>query len=177
MVNLVVRSNGDPDVLARAVSTAVREVDAAAAVSGVQPMQTVIDRTIAQPRLLAWMFSAFAVLALVVAGVGVYAITSYAVSSRTGEFGLRMALGARPLDVLGLVMTGGLPTVLAGVVTGVGGAVLAARLVQGLLYGIEPLDVISLATAAAVIAGTAILAMILPACRAARVDPLTALRD
>jgi predicted permease len=176
-MNIVVRSQGDPAALASAVRTAVREVDAAAAVSGILPMQTVIDRTIAQPRLLAWMFGAFAVLALVVAGVGVYAITSYTAGSRTSEFGVRMALGARPVDVLGLVVRGGLVTVLGGVVAGTGGAVLTARLVRGLLYEVEPLDPLSLATAAAVIAGTAILATLLPAYRAARVDPLTALRD
>ena len=176
-MNLVVRADGNLDVMANAVRTAVGEIDRGAAVSGILPMQTVIDRTIAQPRLLAWLFGAFATLALVVAGVGVYAVTSYAVSSRTSEFGVRMALGARPADVIRLVMTGGIVTVAAGIAAGIGGSVLTARLIGGLLHGIEPLDPLSLTTGAAVIASTAVLATILPACRAARVDPLTALRD
>jgi putative ABC transport system permease protein len=176
-MNIVVRSNADLARLPGAIRSAVREVDPAAAVSGILPMQTVIERTVAQPRLLAWMFSAFAALALVVAGVGVYAVASYAVNSRSAEFGVRMALGARPIDVIRLVMTAGLPTVLAGIATGCGASLVAARLVRRLLYGVEPLDPISLAAAAAIIGGTALLATVLPACRAARVDPLTALRD
>ena len=176
-MNVVVRSSGDTDRMTAAIRSAVRGVDPSAAVSGLATMQTIIDRTIAQPRLLAWMFGAFAVLALVVAGVGVYAVTAYAVSARTSEFGVRMALGARARDVIGLVVAGGVPTVLAGLVLGTGSAILAARLVGNLLFGIEPLDLLSLASASAAIAVTALLATVLPAWRAARVDPLTALRE
>ena len=176
-MNVVVRASAEADSLPGAMRSAVREVDPAAAVSGVAPMQTIVDRTIAQPRLLAWMFGAFAVLALVVAGVGVYAVTSYAVGARTAEFGVRMALGARPRDVLGLVVAGGVPTVLAGLTLGTGATILTAGLVRNLLFGIEPLDPLSLTTAAAAIAVTALVATVLPACRAARVDPLTALRE
>lgn len=176
-MNVVVRAAGDPAAVAGAIRGAVRELDPAAAVSGVAPMQTIVDRTIAQPRLLAWMFGAFALLALVVAGVGVYAVTSYAVGTRTSEFGVRMALGARPADVLRLVVAGGLPAIAAGVALGAAAAAGAARLVRNLLFGIEPLDPASLAAGAAAIAVTALVATVLPARRAARVDPLSALRD
>jgi predicted permease len=176
-MNIVVRTAGELEVLAGVLRSAVREIDPGAAISGILPMQTVIDRTIAQPRLLAWMFGAFAALALVVAGVGVYAVTSYAVSSRASEFGVRMALGARPADVMRLVIRSGVPTVAAGLFAGAAGSVLTARLIGRLLYGVAPLDPLSLATAATAIAATAALATILPAYRAARVDPLAALRD
>jgi len=176
-MNLVVRTTGDVSRLAGEIRAAVKHVDPAAAVSGIAPMTTVIDRTIAQPRLLAWMFGAFALLALVVAGIGVYAVTSSAVSHRMPEFGLRMALGAQPLDVLRLVVTGGVPWVAGGVLAGVACTAVTARLLRNLLFRIEPLDPISLAIGAAAIAVSALVATVLPACRAARVDPLTALRD
>ena len=114
---------------------------------------------------------------VVVAGVGVYAVTSYAVGTRTSEFGVRIALGARPRDVLRLVLAGGIPTILAGVAAGSLAAVAASRLLRNLLFGVEPLDPSSLAGGVALIAITAVAATLLPARRAARVDPLTALRD
>ena len=176
-MNVVVRTAGDSSPLAAALRGAVREEDSSAAVSGIAPMQTIIDRTIAQPRLLAWTFAAFAVLALLVAAVGVYAVTAYAVSTRTSEFGVRMALGARPWDLFCLVIRGGAVTLAIGLAAGGAAALATARLLRSLLFGIEPADPLTLATAAAVIGLTALLATVLPARRAARVDPLTALRD
>ena len=176
-MNLIVRSSAEDPTLAAALRAELQRIDPAAAISGVAPLQTVVDRTIAQPRLFAWMFGAFAALALVVAGVGVYAVTSYAVGTRLPEFGVRMALGARPRDVLRLVMNSGLPTIAAGVAAGSAAAAGAARLLRNLLYGIEPLDPASLALGAMAISVTAVAATLLPAARAARVDPLTALRE
>jgi ABC-type antimicrobial peptide transport system permease subunit len=128
-------------------------------------------------RLLAWTFAAFAVLALVVAGLGVYAVTSYSVGTRTAEFGVRMALGATPFDVTRLVLVGGLATIMTGVVLGAVGAIGAGRLLQNLLFGIGPLDPASMATAVVFIGAAAAVATLLPARRAAPVDPLTALRE
>jgi ABC-type antimicrobial peptide transport system permease subunit len=176
-MNVVVKSAADTAVAARMLRNIVKEVDPAAAVSGIASMQTVIDRTIAQPRLLAWTFGAFAVLALVVAGLGVYAVTSFAVGTRTPEFGVRMALGARPVDVLWLVVAGGVPPILVGTAAGLLGAVAASQLLRNLLFGVEPLDPSSLGAGAVVIAAAAGAATFLPARRAARVDPVTALRD
>ena len=176
-MNLIVRSQAGEAAMPAALRTAVRETDPTAAISGLFPMQTVIDRTIAQPRLLAWTFTAFALLALVVAGLGVYAVTSFVVGARTSEFGLRMALGARPNDVLRLVVAGGLPAILGGVALGAGATLATAGLLRNLLFNVEPLDPTALIAGAVLIAAAGFLATVLPARRAARVDPLTALRD
>ncbi len=176
-MNLVVRSTADSTAVVNGVRAAVREVDPSAAISGISSMQTVVDRTIAQPRLLAWMFGAFATLALVVAGVGVYAVTSYVVGTRTAEFGVRMALGATPRDVMRLVVAGGAGTIAAGLIAGSLAAIATARLLANLLFSVRPLDPASLALGALAMAGASIAATILPAVRAARVDPVTALRD
>jgi predicted permease len=176
-MNLVVRSTTDSPAVVNGVRAAIREVDPAAAISGVSSMQTVVDRTIAQPRLLAWMFGAFATLALVVAAVGVYAVTSYVVGARTAEFGVRIALGATPRDVMRLVVAGGVWTIAAGLIAGSLAAIATARLLANLLFSVTPVDPASLALGALAMAGASIAATILPAVRAARVDPVTALRD
>jgi ABC-type antimicrobial peptide transport system permease subunit len=176
-MNVVVRSTSDSAAVVNGVRAAVREVDASAAISGISSMQTVVDRTIAQPRLLAWMFGAFATLALVVAAVGVYAVTSYVVGARTAEFGVRIALGATPYDVTRLVVAGGAWTIAAGLIAGSLAAIATARLLSNLLFSVTPLDPASLAVGALAMAGASFAASILPAVRAARVDPVTALRD
>jgi predicted permease len=176
-MNIVVRAAGDLSPLTAALGGAVRDLDASAAVSGIAPMQEILDRTIAQPRLLAWTFAAFAALALLVAAVGVYAVTACAVSTRTSEFGVRMALGARPRDLFRLVIRSGAVTIAIGIAAGGAASLATARLLRNLLFGIEPADPLTLTIAAAVIGLTAVLATVLPARRAARVDPLTALRD
>jgi predicted permease len=176
-MNLVVHSNDGLATVSAAVRAAVREADPAAAISGLAGMQEVIGRTIAQPRLLAWMFSAFAALALVVAAMGVYAVTSYSVGTRTSEFGVRMALGARPADVLGLVVRGGLGTIAAGVAAGTLGTAVSARLLQNIVFGVGAIDPLSLAAGASAILVAALAATLLPARRASRVDPIIALRD
>ncbi|HYE88337.1 MAG TPA: FtsX-like permease family protein, partial [Vicinamibacterales bacterium] len=176
-MNLVMRVAGDVTAPAPALGQQIRQLDAAAAVSAIAPLQTVIDRTIAQPRLLAWMFGAFAVLALAVAGIGVYAVTSFAANTRTNEFGLRMALGAQPADALRLVVTGGATAIGAGLAAGVAGAVAAARMLRTLLFGIDALDPATLSLGVLLIASMASVATLLPAIRATRIDPLAALRE
>lgn len=176
-MNLLVKSADGTPATAAAVRAAVRSIDAGAAVSGVQPMDAVLERTVAQPRLLAWTFTVFAALALAVAAVGVYAVTSYAVGTRMAEFGVRLALGARPFDVVRLVLTGSLPTIVAGVAAGAVTIAFASRLLRNLLFRIEPLDPLSLGAGALLMTAAALVAGLLPARRAARVDPLTALRD
>jgi ABC-type antimicrobial peptide transport system permease subunit len=155
----------------------VRDAHPSAALSDITSMDAVITRTIAEPRVLAWVLGAFALVGLVVACAGVFAVTSYGVGTRTGEFGLRMALGATPRDVLTLVLRGGVTQVAPGLVLGAAGAAAAGRLVEGLLFRTGALDFVSIAGASVSIAVAALVATLLPAARAARVDPLMALRD
>jgi putative ABC transport system permease protein len=177
-MNLVLRGDGvDPAAIGPALRAELRRIDPSAALAGLAAMENVVDRTIARPRLLAWMLGAFAALALAVAAVGVYAVTSCAVAARTAEFGVRMALGARPRDVLALVFAGGILPIGAGVLAGTGAFLLSARLLAGLLFGVQPIDPASLAAGALGMAAAAMLATLVPAGRAARVDPLVALRE
>ncbi|HEX7123058.1 MAG TPA: FtsX-like permease family protein, partial [Gemmatimonadaceae bacterium] len=128
-------------------------------------------------RLGALLFSAFAILALVVAAIGVYGVVSYVFSQRTHELGVRMALGARRGDVLGLVVSSGLRQVGVGVVLGLAGALAAGRLVESLLYGISARDPVSLVAAPVALLLVGIAATLPAAWRAMRVDPVTVLRD
>lgn len=128
-------------------------------------------------RVSAAAFTLFGALALVLAAVGLYGVVAYAVAQRAGEFGIRMSLGARGRDVAALVLGQGLRTVAAGGVAGALGAMIVGRLLRAKLYGVGPLDPVSLAVTAAVLAGAALLAGWIPARRAARVDPASALRS
>jgi predicted permease len=176
-MNLVISTSADPSTIARPLREEVNRLDPTVAISDIEPLQTAIDRTMAQPRLLAWTFGAFALLALVVAGVGVYAVTAHAVGARTPEFGVRMALGAHPNDIVRLVLTGSILSIAIGVAAGTAGAIGTARLLENLIFGVPPLDPASIAVAALVLSGTALVAAFVPAVRAARIDPLTALRE
>ncbi len=128
-------------------------------------------------KLGATLFTLFGVLALVVAAIGIYSSVSYAVSQRTHEFGIRVALGAQLADVLGQVLGEGLRVVAAGVVLGILMALAAGRLVAALLYGVAPSDPIALSTVAVALLAIALLAAFVPAWRAAQADPVTALRS
>lgn len=127
-------------------------------------------------RLAAAAFTVFGALALAMAAVGLYGVVAYAVAQRTGEFGVRVALGARGRDVAALVLRQGARTVAVGGVGGVAGAVAVGRLLRAKLYGVEPLDPLTLGATTLVLAAAALLATWLPARRAARVDPAAALR-
>ena len=123
------------------------------------------------------LVGSFATLALMIAGVGVFGIVGFLVARRTQELGIRMALGARPSNVLWLVLSEGLRPVLLGVVVGSVGAVAVARAMRALLYGVGPLDGVSFAVSAALLLVASVVAAALPASRAAGVDPLRSLRS
>jgi predicted permease len=177
-MNLLLRSpSGDVTSLAPAIRREIRAIDPTAAVTGVAPLRDLIDLTIAQPRLLAWLLGAFAALALVIAAVGVYAVTSCAMGTRTAEFGVRMALGATPGNVGRLVVRDSAGPLAAGVLIGCASAIACARVMKGLVFGVAPVDPLSLVAGASLIALAALLATLVPAVRAARVDPLVALRN
>lgn len=177
-MNLALRvGRGAPATIAPSLREAIAGLERAAAVSGVAPLDDLVEGTVSQPRLLAWVLSSFAIVALVIAGVGVYGVTAHHVGARTAEFGLRMALGAAPVDILRQVMTSGAPPVAAGLAAGILASLGCARFLAGLVFGVQPADPVALAAGVAAIAATAVAAAVLPALRAARLDPLTALRD
>jgi predicted permease len=142
----------------------------------ITPMSIVLEPQYRPWRLGATLFSLFGMLALVVAAVGIYSTVSYDVNRRTQEFGIRVALGARFGDVLAHVLGDGLRTVGIGVMLGVGGALIAGRLIASLLYGIAPNNLLVIVTVAGVLLLVAVIAALGPAWRAGRVDPISALR-
>ena len=171
-----VRSATDGHSMARAVQGQLRELDAAAPVFNIVPMRERVDRVTARYRYSAVLMTALAALAVLLAAIGTYGVIAYAVTARTREIGIRMALGAKPGEVLRLVLGGGLRLATAGIVMGLLGAYLATRLLSASLYGVSPGDAgtfVAIATLMAVVAG---LASYVPARRAMRVDPVIALR-
>jgi predicted permease len=173
---LVVRSSGPPEALAGAVRTAVREVIPGQAVFHVATMQNVIEESLAKPRAYTWLVSFFAATGTLLAIAGIYGVIAYLVGLRTREFGIRMALGADSRRVVQLVIWRGAVLVVLGLAFGISGAALVTRVLQGTLYGVVVTDPVTYATMATALAAVAIGACFVPARRAARVDPVAALR-
>jgi putative ABC transport system permease protein len=173
---LVVRTDGDPQAITRSVISAIREVDPEQPVYDVRPMTAVIDRSLAQQWLTTSVLLLFALVSLVLATVGVYGVVAYGVSQRAREFGVRMALGAARRDVVLMIVRRSALLIGAGLGVGVIGAIAASRTFGTLLYGVGPTDWVSYATAAAVLASTALAATLLPARRAVSIDALSVLR-
>jgi putative ABC transport system permease protein len=174
---LIVRTEKDPLALVSPVRSAVREIDPAQPISNAQTMDQLLSGLIAQRRFSMMLVGVFAALALTLALIGAYGVTSYLVSQRTREIGIRMALGAEPGRVSRLVVREGMRVALAGVLVGVVIALFATRLASGLLYGVSPRDPLTLSAVAITLLVVSAVANYLPARRAARVDPLTALRQ
>jgi ABC-type antimicrobial peptide transport system permease subunit len=143
---------------------------------GVQTMESLISDSLAARRFAMILLGAFAVLALVLASVGIYGVIAYVVGQRTQEIGIRMALGAQRNDVLRLIVWEGARLALMGVCIGIAGALTLTRLMTGLLYGVSATDPLTFAGLALVLTAVAIAACCLPARRAMRVDPVVALR-
>jgi putative ABC transport system permease protein len=139
-------------------------------------MASILEPELRPWRLGATLFTAMGLLALAVAAVGVYSVIAYAMSQRTSEMGIRIALGARLGDIARLVVADGLRTVTVGIVVGVVAALMLSQLVASLLYGVSPRDPLVVAVAAITLALIGLGASVIPAIRAARVDPVTALR-
>jgi putative ABC transport system permease protein len=174
---VMVRSPGDPTALARSIRGVVREVDPAMSAANVRQLTDVVWSSVEEPRVSMLLLSGFAVLALVLAAVGIYGVIGYSVSQRTQEIGVRMAVGADRWSVLRLVIREGLLIALAGVTIGISLALAAAGRVSALLVDVGPRDPLAFAGAAALLVGVAVAASYIPARRATKVDPLTALRD
>jgi len=158
------------------VRSAVWSVDPDLPLAEVQTLEEILRRSLARTSFTLVMLGVAASVSLLLGLVGIYAVTSYAVSRRSAEFGVRVALGARPEDVIGLVLKHGAVVIGIGILTGLAAAVGLTRLMAALLYGVTPLDPVTYAMVTAAVAATALLASLVPARRAAGVDPVTALR-
>jgi putative ABC transport system permease protein len=175
-LTLVVRTVGDPAAIAPAVRREIAALDPSVVVSQVQTMETVVAEANAQARLYLILLAAFAGVALVLAVVGIYGVMSYAVSRRTQEIGIRMALGAQRGEVLRMIVGQGLTLALIGAAVGVVGALALTRLMTTLLYGVTAIDPITFVVVALFLSAVALVATYLPARRATQVDPMLALR-
>jgi putative ABC transport system permease protein len=175
-MTLVLRSLGDPHVLAAAAAAVVRDIDPTQPVAELRTMDRVVADTVARPRLILFLLGGFAGVALLLAALGLYGIISYAVAQRRHEIGVRVALGAQPGDVLGLVVRQGMRLTVRGLAVGLVAALASTRVMASLLFGVGTTDLPTLVGVSAFLAAVALLASYLPARRASRVDPMTALR-
>lgn len=175
-LSLEVRTDGDPAALVQQVRQAVAAVDPTLPIDNVSPLPQLMRQNIREERLVAKLASGFGVLALLLAGIGLYGVMTYAISRRTGEIGLRVALGAQRSNVVTMVLFDALRLVGAGMVVGLLLALASTRLLQAQLHGVGTVDPISIALAMIVLGASAVLAVLVPALRASRVSPIVALR-
>ena len=176
-VSVAVRTAGDPAGVQRAIADVVRGIDPDLPMVGVQTMQQLVDRSIAPDRFRTALFGSFGAVALLLAALGIYGVMSFLVAQRTPEIGLRMALGAERRRVVGQVVKEGMAAAGAGVALGLVGAYFVGRAMQGMWFGVGAIDPIAFSAVALALILAALLACIVPARRAASVDPLTALRE
>ncbi len=174
---IVARAAGDPLDLAPAVRQALAELDPELPLSDIATLDQRIAGTLARPRINATLLTGFALTALLLAAIGIYGVIAYGVVQRTRELGIRMALGAGADNVLRLVIRQGMVPVIAGVILGLAGALAGTRLLRGLLFGVGATDPIAFLTVTVFLLGTALAASWVPARRAARSDPMLALRN
>ena len=176
-ITLVVRTAGDPGAIASSVKSAIWSLDSQLPITGVIAMDDAVAQANAQPRFEMLLLAVFAIVALVLAAVGIYGVMSYSVARRTHEIGIRISLGAARADVLLLVIRQGLILALTGSAVGIVTALILARLMTKLLYGIAPTDPITFAGVAVLLIAVALVASYIPARRAMRIDPVTAMRS
>jgi putative ABC transport system permease protein len=175
-MTLVVRSATPPGVVARQIRDQIGALDRNVPITSMLQMEEVVTDAVWQPKLSMWLLSAFAGLSLLLATIGIYAVMSYVVAGRTQEIGIRIALGAKQSDVLGMVLRQSLQPVAVGVALGLAGAFALTRVMATLLFEVSPTDPAVLGGVTLLLAAVALVAAFLPARRAARVDPLVALR-
>jgi putative ABC transport system permease protein len=175
-MSIAARTQGDSASTAQALKQEIWKVDSQLPVTKVETMSNVAASSFAARRFNMSLLSVFAGLALVLAAIGIYGVMSNAVTQRTQEIGIRLALGARTIDVLKLIIRNGLTLVLIGVAIGLAGAFALTRLMTTLLFGVTPTDGLTIGIVSAVLIFVALLACFIPARRATKVDPLVALR-
>jgi putative ABC transport system permease protein len=173
---LAVQTSTPPETLTSAIREQVRSLDLDQPVTSVRTMDQLLDRTLSEAKFSLLLFGLFAVLALVLATIGIYGVMATAVTQRTHEIGLRMALGAQKRDVLRLVIGQGMNSVLVGIAAGLAAAVALTRLMSTSLFGVSATDPMTLVLITLLLGAVALLACYIPARRATKVDPLVALR-
>jgi len=173
---VVLRSPRNPAFLAESLRKTVQAVDPQVAIFGVRTMEEMLDGSLAQHRFSAQMMVAFAALALGVAAIGIYGVLAYSIGQRTREIGIRMALGASAHEVSRMVLWQGMRMILTGAAIGAGVALMLSQLLSRLIFGVSPRDPLAFLAAPVVLIVVALVASYLPACRAARIDPVIALR-
>jgi putative ABC transport system permease protein len=175
-MNLVIRTQGDPLSLVGGVRKELNALDPDQPIAAIRPMTEWVAMSVAGARYRTTLLGLFALLAMILAATGIYGVMSYSVAQRTQEIGVRMALGARPLDVLLLVVRQGMMLVLIGVVVGLVGALVLTRVMSSLLFAVTERDPVTFVAVAALLIAVAFIACFVPARRATKVDPLLALR-
>ncbi len=178
-VNAVVflRGKGAGKNRGEMVGQEVEKMDPNVPVHSISSMDQIIARSVADRRFALELLGVFAAVALLLAAIGIYGVMSYSFSQRTHEVGIRVALGAQRLDILRMALGDGMRIVIIGLASGLIGAVIVTRVFQSMLFGVGPADPITFAAVAAILAAVALLACYIPAQRATRVNPLTALRE
>jgi predicted permease len=176
-MNLVFSTDAAADVIRAGLTQVMREIDPRMPVTNVAPMESLIARSVDEPRFLAAVAGAFAVLAVLLAAVGIYGVMASAVTARQQEISVRLAMGATRTNVFALMYMGGLKLTSAGLVLGGAGAAALAPAMATLLYGLEPIDIVTFSMMGAVVLVTSGLAVVIPAARAARLNPAETLRS
>jgi putative ABC transport system permease protein len=175
-LSVVLRTAGDPHRQAAALRSVLAEIDPNQPLVKVRTMEDNMAASVAQPRFRTWLIGIFAGLALMLAAVGIYGVTSYSVTQRTSEIGVRITLGAQPGDVFRIVLGDGLRFALAGIAVGFACGLILTRLLTSFLFGISASDPLTFSGVAMLLIAASAAASFFPARRATRVDPIVALR-
>jgi len=175
-MTLVVRATGDPALLVNDIKRSIGAIDKNVPISEVVTLDQAIDDLTAQPRFELWLLASFATLAVVLAALGIYGVMSYSVSRRTHELGVRMALGADQGSVIRLVVKQAMMLALMGSACGLAAAFVLTRMMSKMLYGVQSTDSLTYIGVAVIVCAVALVASYIPARRATRIDPVTALR-
>jgi ABC-type antimicrobial peptide transport system permease subunit len=174
---VVVRTSSNPSSAAPEVINAIHQLNSALPIVDVTTMENFVANSLSQQRFNMLLLAAFAGLALILAAIGIYSVLAYTVRRRVREIGIRMALGAQTLDVVRLIVSEGMKPTAIGVVTGLAASLAVGRVLSSLLYGVKPSDLVTLASVSIVLVSVALVASVVPAYRASRVEPVKTLRE